>query len=401
MRALGYVGLACALVGVTAAGAHAEVVNWIGGLSGNSWSVAGNWEGGALPTTGQTAVIGSGTASVDSTLFPAPDEIRVDSGGQATFVAANSNDWVLNGGTFDFNGGVISASGSIQLTANSTINNNRHNTNRSISYDGQITEDGTSRTLTFGGYPVIGLATVDTSTVTNNSNNYSGGTLVTGSAVKATAGGALGTGPVSVQGGRLMLASAGSYTFGPVTMTSGNVMLVASPTDLNMDLQGGWLCSGSNAVTLDYTNIVTISNTVNIAAAGYNYNSHFLNVRTSISGSGKAVLNDNPAGARLHIQAPQDWTGGTEVKGIVEVDSGGSLPAGLVTVDAGPTPGYGYGLLRLNWDGAMTSLNDLVLLNDMANSTTGRSSSVPISPSTVSWSTGSICLLEPTSRARI
>ena len=171
---------------------------------------------------------------------------------------------------------------------------------------------------------------------------------------------------MAVTSGRLLFSTAGDYTHGKVTVTGGT--LVASGSGiLNevWDLQGGTLSYDQGPCTLGATNTITISNTVDIAAGGAYYNNLFT-INASISGSGKAILNNGGNSSQLQFGAVQNWTGGTDVKGIVVVLTGGSLPAGTVTVYPG-SPVYGTGWLRLNGASGLSRLTDLVLLYDSAS----------------------------------
>lgn len=102
---------------VLATGVQAGVITWGGGTG--TWNTPANWQGGVLPTTGDTAVIGSGRPQINVTLAPAPDLIRVDSLGTAYFTGASiTNDFVLNGGKFDMGGDSNpTMSGNVLLTA--------------------------------------------------------------------------------------------------------------------------------------------------------------------------------------------------------------------------------------------------------------------------------------------
>ncbi len=163
--------------GLMGAAAQAGTITWgNSNYNYNKWSDARNWVGGILPTTGDTALITSGTPIVDITLSPAPDLIRLDSGATATFNTSNANNWVLNGGTFNAGGATVS--GQILLTADSAIQNNLNNVNTWFVISGRISEDDTPRVLTFSGKTGM-------STAVSGNNTYTGGTIVTGQ-VEAT-----------------------------------------------------------------------------------------------------------------------------------------------------------------------------------------------------------------------
>ena len=74
-------------------------------------------------------------------------------------------------------------------------------------------------------------------------------------------------------------------------MTSGALIITANPAGTVLDLRGGTLQHSNNYGTLDATNTVTITNTVNIWASGTNPNNPFT-IKAAIGGAGKAVLDD-------------------------------------------------------------------------------------------------------------
>lgn len=358
---VGSVLFVCLLV----AHAEANTITW-GGGTGN-WNTPANWTGGILPTTGDTAVVNSGRPTVNATLSPAPDVIQVNTDGTAYFTASNTNSFVLSGGKFDSGGDYNPVlSGMILLTADSTIQNTHGNSNRSFTVSSNISEDGTPRKLTLSGYPATGGTTKD-NTYIGGTSTYTGGTDVLGATNYLKSLGALGSGPVNVLGGRLAFSTSGDYTHGTVTMTSGTIIVGARPTNEVWQLQGGTLTYNTSPQTLDATNHVTISNIVNIVAGGGYYNNAFT-INAAVDGPGKAVLNSDtdPSGSIVQFGAKQKWTGGTDIKGIVEVLSGGCLPAGTVTVY--PVGyGAGTGLLRLDGAAGLDPGTDLVLMADSVN----------------------------------
>jgi hypothetical protein len=138
---------------------------------------------------------------------------------------------------------------------------------------------------------------------------------------------------------------------------------------------------GINAgATLNRNNTVSISNSVNIVTPGGYYNGP-LQIGASVAGTGKAVLNDTNAksDSRVRFGSTQQWTGGTDVKGVVEMlkasdviswgsTTGGILPAGLVTVYPVAHTTYAYGLLNLTnttagANGGLNPNTDLALLS--------------------------------------
>jgi fibronectin-binding autotransporter adhesin len=377
-----------------AAGANASVITW-GGGTGN-WNVAANWSGGALPTTGDTAVIASGTPAVNTTLSPAPDLIRVDSGGTCNFTGASiTNNMTLNGGAFNMSGDSNpNMSGTITLTADSTIKNTRGNSNRTFTVSGQITEDAVPRKLTYDGAPHI-TGIVGDNIAVSGANNYSGGTDIYGPTVSANSSGAFGTGPVNVYSGVCRLNLSGSFTCGTITTVAGgtgavNVYGGKNPTGVQLSLQGGSLThnSGSGASTLNNTNSITITNTAEIKSTGA-YINNPLNINTSIGGTGKAVLEDwgtptwngtawnTPNVSHLTFGAAQNWSGGTEIRGLVDLNANGILPGGTVTL-YGIDPAKGYsgtaeGELRLlntvaGQNGGLNPNTNLVLIDQIFTS---------------------------------
>lgn len=367
MRGKPIVSLAAIAMVVALASSASANVMW-GGTNAN-WNDPTKWVGGALPGTTDTAEIASGTAYMNAVLSPAPASIIVDSAGTVSFAYSGTitNNLVLNGGTILDQANLTNPvlSGNILLTGNSTIKNIRGNANQGVSLSGNITEDSTPRMVTFAGNAISGYNRGDNTGISGN-NTWSGGTTISGSQVNAGSLTALGTGPVNISGGMLSLRTAGANTFGKVTVTSGVLQIGAKPENLTLDLQGGTLNNNNNGVTIDNTNSITISNTVNMGHYGTGYN-NLMNIGTSIAGTGKAVLmNPAQSSIRMQFSAVQQWTGGTEVDGIVEMVNGGVLPAGTVTVLPLPVGAYGNGLLRLlnttaDQNGGLNPNTDLVL----------------------------------------
>lgn len=375
---------AVAILAICLAGsmAWAEVITW-GGSSLKNWDVAANWtlNGTAsprVPTTGDTAVIASGAPIADISLSPAPDLIRIDSGGTLRCGTALTNSLVGNGGTLGIYGSSSPVLTSpIQLTSNFTITN-PGTASGYPTLSGVISEDGMPRQLIVSGtsasLPTANLPHVVFTAV----NTYSGGTVITGDNLRLSNLSALGSGPVSLQDGILELAVNGSYTFGKLTMTGGALQLDpnVNPTNANWDLRGGTIIQswrgGPN--TLASGNTITVGNTVNIASAGYTSNP--LTIGTTITGGGKVVLNDYGLGqqykGRVTLTAVQSWTGGTDIKGQVFVSAGGALPGGTVTVAAVnpawlPTSGADMAVLELFNSSALDPATDLVLGHDTVN----------------------------------
>ncbi len=359
------------MLGLLATAARAETINWIGGVSWNNWTVGGNWSGGALPSTGDTAVIATGSASMAADLSPAPDVIQIDAGGRTVATGSSiTNDLVLNGGIIDMSGDANpTMSGTITLTANSTIQNTRGNSNRSFKVNGNIIEDGTPRKLFLSGNPTVGGSLSDTTNI-GGTNTYSGGTEVLGATNSLNNVAALGTGPVTVTAGRLAFKTAGDYTHGKVTVTGGTVIVGTNGIENEVwEFQGGTLTYDHQPRTLDVTNNITITDTTDIIAGGGYYNNPF-NINTPIGGTGKAVLNTGGGGSVLIFGIEQQWTGGTDVKGIVTVTDGSKLPAGTVTVYP-VAYNAGTGLLRISGAAGLDPATDLVLLHDAGSGVSG------------------------------
>ncbi len=366
---IGWSGLVLA-VWLLAVPLQAAGITW-GGGTGN-WDVAANWLGGVLPVAGDMAVIDSGRPSINVTLSPAPDVIRVDAGGTAFFTASNANDFVLNGGTIASLGDPNPVvSGDVLLTADSVIQNTHGNSNRSFTMSGAVSEDTTPRKLTLTGYPATAGGSALDRTNISAANTYSGGTDVLGATNYITNLGGLGTGPVNIPSGRLVLSVSGDYTHGTISVTGGSLIVGSTVTNEVWDLCGGSLTYDHSPRKVDATNTITISSTSNIVAGGGYYGNAF-SINTGITGPGKAVLNDagSTSNSILSFGAVQNWTGGTDVKGIVSVTSGGQLPAGTLSVYPA---GYsaGSGLLRLSTGTSLNIGTDLVLLRDAGSGTCG------------------------------
>ncbi|MCX6873255.1 MAG: autotransporter-associated beta strand repeat-containing protein [Verrucomicrobia bacterium] len=156
------------------------------------------------------------------------------------------------------------------------------------------TVSATSGTYTFSGGPLAGTGSLTKSGNGNlaidiANNSYSGGTIIDAGVL--TMGdqkhGALGTGPVTLNGGLLFLARINAAN--ALTVNGGRIH-----TD------GGWGCTWVGPVTLNAD--------LNIEVPGYDS----FTVSGSISGVGGITLNDGDAGT-VALQAANSYTGPTSV----------------------------------------------------------------------------------------
>ncbi|HUW81944.1 MAG TPA: Calx-beta domain-containing protein, partial [Phycisphaerae bacterium] len=334
----------------------AAVVYWGGGVD-LSWTTAANWQGGVLPGTGDTAVIDSGRALVDGDLAGPPAEIRIDVGGDVNINFDTTNNFTLNGGTITCNTDASpTMSGNVLLTADSTVRKIYSNNNRVLTLTGAISEDASARKLTLDG------PNENCNIALSGANTYSGGTDIVGGDILANSASALGTGLVSVASGGLELGVDGDYSHGVITATAGIIMIGGDITNEVINVQNASIDHDNAPRTVDSSNTVTVSGTVNIYASGTNVNNPLV-LATTITGSGHVILQESSNG-RVYIRAAQSWTGDTEVNSWTVLDSvgSGSLPAGTVTVNPSEELSiYAPAVLDVLHSGGLTSGHDLVL----------------------------------------
>jgi hypothetical protein len=354
----------------------ADVVNW-GGSDNQPWSVQGYWAGGALPAATDTACIASGCAWADLDL--GVSSVLVEAGGRLN-IGTNIPSYctvTLGGGRlvmYPPAAGAIVA-GKILLTADSIIQ--RDDTSQPFTFTGTITQQTVRRKLTFLSVPDTRKGAFVGAVTLTNKNVYNGGSEIIGPTVRVSHAFALGTGAVLVAGGRLALNVNGGYGFDLVTMVDGAILLEKSPIGVIMDLQGGTLQHNGTAVTFDSSNGITIYNTVTIQAGGTDPGAPF-RMAAGIGGPGRAVLNpfseptwDPGTGGwiyttrgRLVLAAVQAWSGGTDIRGLVDLDCSNALPGGTVTVhgqDPACLPASAPGVLRVFNAYAFAANTDLVL----------------------------------------
>ena len=311
-------------------GAHGIIKSGPGNLvlkSANTFTGASTLNAGTL-TLNNARALGTGSLTINGGALYCSSA--------ATLTGANPMTWA---GDFSFNASYANldlGTGPVTLVGNRTVTTSAANGN-TLTVNGNIGDGGSGFSLTKAG---------TTSLTLGGANTFSGGLVVNAGTLTANSAGALGAGPVTVNSGAtLRLNYNGTYACGAVTATSATVIPIGSSIkNLALTLQGGTLwhnMGGNGAVTLDNSCAMSISGAVLIKRSGGYYNGP-LNIGASIAGDGKAVLNDvgGTSQDRLEIASTQQWTGGTDVKGVVNMigvqawgsSTGGVLPAGTVTV---------------------------------------------------------------------
>ncbi len=166
----------------------------------------------------------------------------------------------------------------------------------------------------------------------NNTNGYTGGTLLNGGTVTANSGGAFGNGPVTFASGTLNLGNGGAIN-GPFTIAGGTIDNT-SGGDFSLN-NGGAITAdftylgSANAVALNGTTV--LANNPVITVAG-----NTLTTQT-LTQSGNSGFTKAGAGT-LVLSSPGIYTGTTTIlAGVVAVNDPGALGSGPLTVGSGAT----------------------------------------------------------------
>ena len=276
---------------------------------------------------------------------------------------------VFTGGTLQFTGAGITSALPISLqAAGGTVDTNGNNATLSgaISGPGSLTKIG------------VGILSL-----TNNGNNYSGGTNINAGTIRVSAANALGTGPVAIANGaelqnnlaNLTIANAITLAAGNETIdtdglamtlsgqlsgagaffktSSGTLTLTNNSNNFSggINLNGGAIAAGANNALGTGTLAMASGTTLQSAAAGLTLgnaitltgsgtidtNSNNLTLSGAIAdGAGTGTLNKNNAGT-LILSGANTYSGATNVNGgTLEVD-GSIASSSLTTVNSGAT----------------------------------------------------------------
>lgn len=107
----GIIGILGVGLGLVAAPASADTINWVGNGTNNHWNDPGNWEGGDLPGSGDVGVIGDGFEAVAPGNLADDPAIEVHGGGTLQVADGNGTD--------------ISGMSSITIQNGATLTTNR------------------------------------------------------------------------------------------------------------------------------------------------------------------------------------------------------------------------------------------------------------------------------------
>jgi fibronectin-binding autotransporter adhesin len=267
--------LACLLL-LIAAPAHAANFTW-SGASSVSWATTGNWTGGTVPGTGDTAVFG-GTATTNDLLINIGSGVSVNtilfSGGTgvAHSITAGSGSITLDdGGTISYSartGGSPqnqTISRPIVLSGSATFSNfNATGNSDTLSLNGAITGSGVTTVTGSNAYVSLGA---------DNTSTFTGSWVITSGVLSVGAGGSsLGNASsVKLDGGTLRLATAVTASR-PITWAKSGIGIsfAGSPAGVSGDITmnasvsgtistgGGNTSSVTGRILGDSTNTVTV-----------------------------------------------------------------------------------------------------------------------------------------------
>ena len=255
------------------------------------------------------------------------------SGGNGTWNTTNANSWKATTG-----GGAAPYADGVAVHFDSTGTNTNITVDAGGVAPGPIAfTNGLSTPYTFTG-GAIGGSDLTTLTVNgagsvtlNNSNTYTGGTIVNSGTLNASADGALGSGPVLVSGGILNANTDASLGTGVVTVNSGTLNFTsATPTISHLTGTGGKVVLSYTALTLGGDNITS---------------SYAGSIGQAASTSGSITKN---GWGTLTLSGSNSYTGGTTINGgtLLAINTAGSATgSGNVTIAYGATLGGSAPLL--------------------------------------------------------
>jgi autotransporter-associated beta strand protein len=294
---------------------YGDITNGAGGPG--TLTIAGS-AGGAVILGGTNSYSGATVVNAGATLQPgSPDALSVNS---AYTVTGTLNLREFGGGTSTIKS--MSGTGTVKndLAGNSVLHIATAS-GQSATFDGQITDGG-------GGNPHIGIAIegLGTQVFTNASNNYSGGTFLTGGTLQITDVGALGRGPLTFGGGTLA-TNGGTFSNG-----------------ITLDAGGGTINTSAGQFLI--TTGITGTGSLTVAGTGLTY------VMGGLFQAGGTIIN---SGATLGLRT--------------EDLQGDIANAGTLNIDGDVNSGYA-GLLSGNGAVSLSGLGSL-RLDNTANSFSG------------------------------
>jgi len=272
---------------------------------------------GELNVEGQgsnSSFLGTGTFTINGGTL-----IRMSRSTGVAWTSDNDNIWT--GGTIFFtrpsgdnpkwqNDGDIILQGNVTLDRSGSVN-------FGVIMNGDISEDGGSFSLTLNG----GTNTSSEFTLAGN-NTYSGGTTIGSRSLFLNSSGALGTGPLAMNGTILDNTSGSPVTIGnanPINL-NGNITFTGS-NDLNL---------GTGAVTMNANRTVTVNNAGTLTVGG------------AIGQTGGDRTLQKSGNGTLELRGLNSYTGNTTVTAGTLALVGGSQDS-AITVNSGAALGFTLG----------------------------------------------------------
>jgi hypothetical protein len=288
-------------------------------------TVTDNGSNGALDSNGNSAInnaqltaqvaVTSGTLTLDDVTFAG----TLTSTGASTLQVDSNNTLWLNGATIE--GGTITNNGTVEVTADSTIDNGATvsgggSGNITVEYGETLTlGNGAHDSVTLGDVTVYDYGTVTvngTLTLNGSSSNFSGGG---------------GTGGVIVNNGTIDVTDSATFA------SSAN-------------MSGGDITIGSGA-TLTLEGVSVGSDITNTGTVQFNESVTYSGTLTNVGGSGASVTLSTSATLTLSGATVEGGTitnsGTIEVSANSTVDDGAVVSGGVITIDSGETLTFGNG----------------------------------------------------------
>jgi autotransporter-associated beta strand protein len=255
---------------------------WTGAAGDGLWSTAHNWEGDSQPTTAETSIVlnftntGASITTDDISGTLNIDQINFTGTGYSLEAAAGSSIGLTGISTPSISdtigGNTIGSSFGIALTGTDTIqlSNGVDTIAGVISGTGQLVESG------------AGQLTLD------GTNNYSGGTSVTGGTLQIGNDSAVGSGTLALGNGTTILASGANHTLSiPITLTGS----VTAGGSKNLTINGN--IGGTGSLTVAVFGILTLGGN-NTYTGGTDIDAFTLGVTSnSALGTGLLTLSNN------------------------------------------------------------------------------------------------------------
>ena len=287
---------------------------------GGSYNDNSNWSpAGAPNSAGLTATFGNGVSNTVNTTPSLTVLIDgADVAGSLVFSNTNGTGYILgndsvsgHGITLNNNGtGAavnVSANTPQAILANLTLADNvtfNVNAGSSLSISGSLSQAGASRTLTMNGPGTL---------ILGSANTYSGGTMINSGTLMTTASGALGSGPLTINGsGSTLDLGNTNQNVGAVSITAGTIQngtLTATSFTVNnsaaLTFPSTLILAGTGGLTKTNTGTLTLSD-ANTFSGGTTINSGTLTTTASGAlGSGPLTISAPNVTSTLSLGASQ------------------------------------------------------------------------------------------------